>query len=416
MIYGGNEMMKVLITGAQFSNKGAQSLLYSVISELRGRYKDIVIYYIPIDNFRKYTHIQCKFTTTYDNKSYVDRKSNIKKYSKRYLKCLFDSLEIATKYKKHGIKKYSDVIKDIDVLIDVSGFALSDKFSVEANYRLLRYVEDSKKYGAKVILMPQSFGPFNYKDQKSELDHRITEVLPKADLIFAREYEGKEFLENIYHLSNVEISLDTVLQASDIKIESVFVNKGAIEPPILQTKSNVGIIPNEQTVHHGDATKVLKVYKEIINKLLSLKRNVYIFRHSNDLELCRKIYEMFEENKNVHLIEDEMDCMEYSEFVKNFDYIIASRYHAIIHAYKEYIPAIILGWAVKYKELAESFDQSKYVFDLGICDVGDVLSAIDSMDNNFTDEHKKICSVCAKVLQNSCFDKCWAILDNIKSD
>ena len=140
-------MMKVLISGAQFSNKGAQSLLYSVISELRARYKNVVIYYIPIDNFRKYTHIQCRFITTYDNKSYVDRKSNIKKYCKRYLKCLFDSFEIATKYKKNGIKKYSDVIKDIDVLIDVSGFALSDKFSVEANYRLLRYVEEAKKYG-----------------------------------------------------------------------------------------------------------------------------------------------------------------------------------------------------------------------------------------------------------------------------
>lgn len=408
--------MKVLISGAQFSNKGAQSLLYSVISELRTRYKDVVIYYIPIDDFRKYSPEQCKFIITYDDKSYIDRKSNVKKYWKRYLRCKYLSFKISTEYKKIGIKKYSDVIRNIDVLIDVSGFALSDKFTIEGNLRLLRYVKDAKKNGAKVILMPQSFGPFNYKDQKSKIDDRITEVLPKADLVFARENEGKEFLENIYHLSNVEISLDTVLQASDIKIENVFVNKGSIEPPILQTKSNVGIIPNEQTVNHGDATKVLKVYKEIINKLLSLKRNVYIFRHSDDLELCRKIYEMFEENKNVHLIEDEMDCMEYSEFVKNFDYIIASRYHAIIHAYKEYIPAIILGWAVKYKELAESFDQSKYVFDLGSCDVGDVLSAIDSMDNNFTDEHKKIYSVCAKVRQNSCFDKCWTILDNIKSD
>ena len=157
-----------------------------------------------------------------------------------------------------------------------------------SNLRLLRYVKDAKKNGAKVILMPQSFGPFNYKDQKSKIDHRITEVLPKADLVFARENEGKEFLENIYHLSNVEISLDTVLQASDIKIENVFVNKGSIELPILQTKSNVGIIPNEQTVNHGDATKVLKVYKEIIKKLLSLKRNIYIFRHSDDLKLCRK--------------------------------------------------------------------------------------------------------------------------------
>lgn len=33
--------MNVLITGAQFHNKGAQSLLFTVMSELRSRYENV---------------------------------------------------------------------------------------------------------------------------------------------------------------------------------------------------------------------------------------------------------------------------------------------------------------------------------------------------------------------------------------
>ncbi len=405
--------MKVLITGAQFSNKGAQSLLYSIVSELNTRYKNIQIYYIPIDNFRKYNPDEYQFIITYDNKSYCDRKFNIIMFWKRYIKCILDSLEIIVKYKRKGVKKYSNVISDIDVLIDVSGFSLSDKFSRETNNRYLRYLKDAEKIGAKIILMPQSFGPFDYKSGKKQIESKIHEILPKVDLIFAREKEGKKLLENLFHLTNVELSCDIVLQTPDLEMDAITRNKIALDLPLIKTKHNVGIIPNEQTIRHGDEKKVLEVYREIVFKLISLKRHIYIFRHSNDLELCKKIYVMFEGNQWVHLITEEMDCMEYSKFIKNFDYIIASRYHAIVHGYKENVPAIILGWAIKYLELAENFKQQKYVFDINVCAICEVIDAIKNMDNHFIDEHKTIEQLRKEKMHNTCFHKCWELLDEI---
>lgn len=405
--------MNVLITGAQFRNKGAQSMLYSVVSELNTRYDNITLYYIPIDDFKKYIPEDYRFIITYDNKAYLDRMHRADLFVKKFVQCFFDSLRLAAKWKARGVKKYSDVIKHVDVLIDISGFALSDEFHPATNKRYLRYIEDAKKYRAKVILMPQSFGPFHYEEAKHEIDQKIKSVLPQVDLIFAREREGKSYLENIYHLSNVEISLDTVLQTSGLKRDRIFVNQPTRDLPILETKNNVGIIPNIRTLWRGDRSKVLKTYEEIINKLLDLGRNVYIFNHSNDLEPCKKIYAVFEGVEGVHLIENEMDCIEYSEFVQNFDYIITSRYHAIVHAYKEHIPAVILGWAVKYVELAENFDQSQYVFDLDKCDIHEVLKAVSTMDSHFVDESRKIAAICGETAQNTCFDKCWAILDGI---
>ncbi|MCI9142704.1 MAG: hypothetical protein HFH87_08790, partial [Lachnospiraceae bacterium] len=43
-----------LITGAQFGNKGAQSMLFVAVSELRRKYPDCDIYYLPIDTMENY--------------------------------------------------------------------------------------------------------------------------------------------------------------------------------------------------------------------------------------------------------------------------------------------------------------------------------------------------------------------------
>ena len=64
------------------------------------------------------------------------------------------------------------------------------------------------------------------------------------------------------------------------------------------------------------------------------------------------------------LYRNEFESGEYSLMVRQFDFIIASRFHSIVHAYKEGVPAIIFGWATKYQELAGHFDQSKFVFDI----------------------------------------------------
>lgn len=45
--------MNVLITGAQFGNKGAQSMLFTVVSEVRDRYPNADFYYLPLDYFRE---------------------------------------------------------------------------------------------------------------------------------------------------------------------------------------------------------------------------------------------------------------------------------------------------------------------------------------------------------------------------
>lgn len=260
--------------------------------------------------------------------------------------------------------------------------------------------------------MPQSFGPFEYKEEKYKMLSMIEQDLSQADLIFAREKEGFDLLKNQFSVKRLRLSPDLVLQCDEIDWNNIYYVVPKLKYPILQTTGNVAIIPNMETFRLGDETCILEVYQRIIQELIFTGKQVYIFRHSRDLQACEKIYVLFSEEKSVHLIKEDLECSEYSQFIQQFDYIIASRYHAIVHAYKERVPAIILGWAIKYQELAGLFGQQEYVFDItqDNVDCSRIIRYVKQMNAVYHEESCKIGAVLAELQHENCVDVCWNLL------
>lgn len=405
--------MNILITGAQFGNKGAQSLLFITVNELRKRYKSIAIYFLPIDWYRKETFESAskyKFIFVLDDGIVSDAFNA--KVGIRIIKRTF-LLNIMKRFaNSEGAVLLSKTWDEIDAILDVSGYQLSSKFDDSSVYRNIRYFKKGIDRKIPIILLPQSFGPFDYKD--STIANLIAETLSEVNLVFAREMEGKEELEKIKTRNDIRLSMDIVVQSKTIDWNNIFVSEPTLEYLKISTIENVGIIPNCQTTIHGNEEEILALYKCIIEKLLKMGKEIYIFRHSDDLELCKKIYFMFSQEQHCHLIEDDMSCLEYEAFVRQFEFIIASRYHAIVHSYKENIPSIILGWAVKYMDLASSLGQEQYVFDISTdFIIEDILKSIDKINSSISNEKKIIHTHIKHIQENSCFDECWSILDRI---
>lgn len=73
----------------------------------------------------------------------------------------------------------------MDVLIDFSGYSMTSKFGISSINRVLRMIRTAKKHGMKVIMLPQSFGPFEFpkpvrrriRDNSSESESNQTEQL-----------------------------------------------------------------------------------------------------------------------------------------------------------------------------------------------------------------------------------------------
>jgi colanic acid/amylovoran biosynthesis protein len=259
--------------------------------------------------------------------------------------------------------------------------------------------------------MPQSFGPFDYTDEK--VKYLLCDALNSADCIFAREAEGVDALARIGVDRNVKQSADLVLQSKEVNYQYVFYEKPIFSAPALQTVNNVAVIPNTQLYKYGSKNQVLQTYRAIIEKLLQAGKRVYIFRHSNDLAVCEDIYAMFMDNNHVNIIREEMSCLEYSIFVRQFDFIVASRFHSIVHAYREGIPAFILGWAIKYHNLASLVQQESYVFDgtnAAMDNQETMLCQLEKMLENYAQESIMIRRSIKQIQANNCYDTCDSIL------
>ena len=162
-----------------------------------------------------------------------------------------------------------------------------------------------------------------------------------------------------------------------------------------------------QCFNHGDKLANMCLYKEIVGHLIEKGSIIYLFAHSSeDVKICREIKGMFQNHPNVLLLEKDFTCLEYEKFVTNFKYIVCSRYHGIVHAYRRGVPCIALGWAVKYIELANQLNQGRYAFNIADekVDNQEIISRIDELDAQVSHESQVIQSKLAEIQKNNCFE------------
>lgn len=251
----------------------------------------------------------------------------------------------------------------------------------------------AKKYSIPYYIFPQSIGPFNYSwKYKIPLCLLMKIYLKYPERIYTREGEGLTFVHK-FTPKNVERSCDIVLQNREYDLKNIY-KKAIYLKHIKIEPGSVAIIPNLRVVERTNYNKIYSIYKLMISKLIDAKKIVYILRHSHeDLIVCEKIKRFFPNERNVKLIPDDLNAIELENIIKQFDFIIASRYHSIIHAYKNGVPVLVIGWATKYFELLEDFDQLDYFFDgRDDIDINVINEKLDKMVQYFKHEREKITS------------------------
>lgn len=390
-------MRNIIITGGGFVNKGAQAMTFISVSELRKRFPNHEIYLLsPTDlqrgkeelskyNFKVFGWFPVKFAKAQSNPIL-------------HLMCSVRS--------KAELKQAEEIYKNCDLMIDISGYALGSDWNYKINSDFLDSVEFAKGFGFPVYLMPQSFGPFDFIDEKGfEIDKRIAYLLPYAKKIFAREQEGFDALKNRYNLGNVYLAKDLVL-CSTIDKYDVYSEGVIVDIPNIKQNS-VAIIPNSKTIEFGDERKMLELYSKIVKVLLDHNKNIYLISHSNlDSKYCDAIMDLAGNDERVIYIKDDLSCIQFNEVVKQLDFVIASRFHSIVHAYKNGTPCIALGWATKYHDLLTEFNQHKFMYDVReSIDEKELLNNIDYLIENYSVEKDVILKHLPVVQAENVFDQ-----------
>jgi colanic acid/amylovoran biosynthesis protein len=295
--------------------------------------------------------------------------------------------------------------RNTDFIVDISGYALGSNWSAKICNDFLDVLEFAQAFGIPVYLMPQSFGPFDFGKAHPGVDERCRKLLPACKTILSREQEGYDALVSVYGLTNVQLAPDLVLNNKGIDLANVFRKIPQMNLPEI-APSSIAIVPNGRNLSVGNDKEVLELYRSAIQHGLEQGKAVYLLHHSTaDASICLQLKTQFADDSRVVLLEEEFSCLEFNKLVQKFDYMVASRFHSIVHAYKNAVPCVILGWAKKYEDLATQFMQQQYLFDVRACVESAALwTAMDCIGENQDKESRKIKAHLSDVQKENVFD------------
>lgn len=266
--------------------------------------------------------------------------------------------------------KFSEVIKNQDVLIDLSGIEFVGNTSFRRRYsnylNAVSFQALAKKYKKPYFKYTKSYGPFPVDPIYRFLVKKSLKNLP---FLFVR---GKDNLKEVKKL-NLKIPLHSFPDVSlSLKPES---KKWA-----LNYIANLGMNPEKKNVGLSLSAVVasikadndsscgenhLKLCEEIIDFCKKENNQIILLPHSMgdgtdvnscDLALTRNFYNKLTDKENVFLIDDiDLTYRQARAIVGLMDFYITGRYHSVASALFMGIPVICLSWHIKYKDIMSLF-------------------------------------------------------------
>ena len=396
---------KIMVVGANFDNKGSQAKLYVVIDELRKRYSDCEVYYAHNDE-------------QLDGALYRFGKIVFNKKAQSQVLKANPLTNITKLFKKKddtpgAEKDITDIVSQMDLMIDVSENTLSDQSTLADIEFYMNNIKIAKKYKIPMIMMPQSYGPFNFSLDEMYIMGDLKDLLFYPKAIFAREQFGYDEMMGYFGLDNLRRSTDMLLIDNNFELSNVCSRFYRPEIPEVAETNSVGVIPNAVCFGKKYSDRTLDMYKKLFEALKAARKEVYIFcQAASDMEVCKELANSFRHFDNIHLIDREMDCVEIDMFLKKFEFIVTSHYTAVVQAYRNYIPVLALGSGEKYKEITELLGQEKFNFDV-LSETTNNYDIVDAVNDLMKDPDIAKTRIQTRMI-NIQTKNCFEILDELK--
>lgn len=323
--------MKIVLTGVETNNKGAELMLYAILQEIEKKFPEAIVY-IPVDSVKQgIDYVQTKLKLR--NKPFATLIQLCRKF---YITGVLYRLKLPCLF-------LTDIhsVKGTDYLIDASGFVFSDLWnpSDAVCYKWEHQLEGYRKQKTKIIFLPQAFGPLERPNTK----RLINSIAKNSDVIFARDDISYNYLSK-YGISVNKLKLFPDFTAS---VDGMF------PPKYNHLKGAVCIIPNCRMIDKGN-TVSYDDYLTFLSKTIELcirkGKSVYLLNHEglSDEKFALKCAEQLD-----HKIEviTGLNALEVKGLISTAYLCITSRFHGAASALNTTVPCLATSWSHKYIEL-----------------------------------------------------------------
>jgi colanic acid/amylovoran biosynthesis protein len=231
---------------------------------------------------------------------------------------------------------------DVDVVLDASGFAFGDQHPPERTIQFAERVEEAKQSGKPVILLPQALGPFT----TSSIRDAFVRIVDAADLVYVRDdVSMKHAREAVGDPSHLE-------QAPD------FTN---LVKPARTTESDAAdratIVPNQRMIEKAETEDEASAYVPFMGMCIEAVaeaglRPVLLLHEEDDDELASEIRESVERDVPIR---QKTDPVALKRFLGESHLVVGSRFHALVGALSQGVPAVGTSWSHKYEQLFREY-------------------------------------------------------------
>lgn len=349
--------MKIVLSGVETNNKGAELMLYAILQEIERRFPGAEVY-IPYFRLRQglgyvKTSLDLKYTPF------------SKQVHKWYLKVIFYKLHLPMRN-----LNLTNIVRGADWFLDGSGFAFSDQWHLhDDDVKMWNdMLSTLRSDGCKIIFLPQAFGPLEDNNTRKA----IAVLNNFASVLMTRE----------------KVSYDYVVKSGLVNINKIkmypdFTSlvKGVFPIQYDKFRGGVCIIPNmkmiiKNIISYEDYVEFVSL---VIKKCKSLHRPVYLLNHggNEDEELAYRCSNSI--GGDVEVVTG-LNALEVKGLIETAYAVITSRFHGLASALNSGVPALATSWSHKYEELFKDFNMSA-----GILPVNNIEETIRMVDA-FLDE------------------------------
>lgn len=335
--------VRVVLSGVETNNKGAELMLYAILQELERRFPGAEVF-MPVGSVRQgfsYVHTSLRLC----DKPFA----RLKAFAMRHkVDKVLRRLRIPG-----GFLSDTHTIRKADYLLDASGFAFSDQFHNTVNTVLYwdELLRGYRKQGSRVVFLPQAFGPF----EQSVSRRLMQAVLRNSDLVFARDRQS------LTHVSKVGDAHCEVRLAPDF----TSLVEGAVPASLEHLRGAVCVIPNSQMINKGVLTygRYVEVLSDIIRTSQAAGRSVYMLNHegARDEALMNRMKSALPQG--VPTISG-LNALEVKGLISTAYMCVSSRFHGVASALNCSVPCLATSWSHKYQELFADYGQTGCVLSL----------------------------------------------------
>lgn len=285
--------------------------------------------------------------------------------------------------------------RDVDVWLDASGFAFGDFWgAAKVRNRLYPALDEKRKRGTPVILLPQALGPFTGPGMREA----FARVVDEADLICVRDAQSFAYLNDTFELKN------NIVRCPDytIMLPAQFKEKHA------SLRGRPCIVPNSMIARSLGAD-ALSVYFGMLTSAVSELRNVgqdpfvLLHDHVQDGELAQNLCSSVGGMDCV----SEPDPLVVKGILSGVSMVVGSRFHALVSSLSQGIPSIVIGWSHKYQELLADYGSQESL----VAITPDGQQAVSELIKQYADEvsagTKRAALAAAAVAQRADVEAMW---------